>query len=69
MEGDIISIDCGAILNGYHGDAARTFPVGRISNEAKMLIEVTKESFFKGIENAIIGNRLSDISACNSELC
>jgi len=63
LEGDIISIDCGAILNGYHGDAARTFPVGKVSNEAEMLIEVTKNSFFKGVEKAIIGNRLSDISA------
>ncbi|MBU3111692.1 type I methionyl aminopeptidase [Clostridium lacusfryxellense] len=63
LEGDIISIDCGAILNGYHGDAARTFPVGKISSEASMLIEVTKNSFFKGVEKAIIGNRLSDISA------
>lgn len=63
LEGDIISIDCGAILNGYHGDAARTFPVGKVSNEASMLIEVTKNSFFKGVEKAIVGNRLSDISA------
>ena len=63
LEGDIISIDCGAILNGYHGDAARTFPVGKVSNEAKMLIEITKNSFFEGVEKAIIGNRLSDISA------
>jgi methionine aminopeptidase, type I len=63
QEGDIISIDCGAMLNGYHGDAARTFPVGRISEEAKRLIEVTKESFFKGVKNAVIGNKLTDISA------
>ncbi|MBZ9689453.1 type I methionyl aminopeptidase [Clostridium estertheticum] len=62
LEGDIISIDCGAILNGYHGDAARTFPVGKVSNVAAMLIEITKNSFFKGVEKAIIGNRLSDIS-------
>lgn len=62
-EGDIISIDCGAILNGYHGDAARTFAVGQISKEAENLIKVTKESFFKGIEKAIVGNRLSDISS------
>lgn len=62
-EGDIISVDCGAILNGYHGDAARTFPVGNISKEAQHLIDVTKQSFFKGIEKAIIGNRLTDISA------
>lgn len=63
VEGDIISIDCGAILNGYHGDAARTFPVGNISKEAQHLIDVTKESFFKGIEKAVVGNRLTDISA------
>ncbi|MCJ7691537.1 MAG: type I methionyl aminopeptidase, partial [Clostridiaceae bacterium] len=63
LEGDIISIDCGAILNGYHGDAARTFPVGKVSSEAVRLIEVTKNSFFKGVEKAVIGNRLSDISA------
>jgi len=63
LEGDIISIDCGAILNGYHGDAARTFPVGKVSIEAEKLIEVTKESFFRGVEKAIIGNRVSDISA------
>jgi methionyl aminopeptidase len=63
LEGDIISIDCGAVLNGYHGDAARTFPVGKVSDEAARLIEVTKNSFFKGAEKAVIGNRLSDISA------
>lgn len=61
-EGDIVSVDCGAILNGYHGDAARTFAVGNISKEAEDLIKVTKESFFKGVENAIVGNRLTDIS-------
>jgi methionyl aminopeptidase len=63
LEGDIISIDCGAVLNGYHGDAARTFPVGKVSDEAARLIEVTKNSFFKGASKAVIGNRLSDISA------
>ena len=62
-EGDIISIDCGAILNGYHGDAARTFAVGNISKEAEDLIKVTRDSFFKGVENAIVGNKLTDISA------
>lgn len=61
-EGDIISIDCGAIINGFHGDAARTFGVGTISTEHQQLIEVTRESFFKGVEKAIIGNKLSDIS-------
>lgn len=62
-EGDIISIDIGAIINGYHGDAARTFAVGEISDKAKNLICVTRDSFFKGVEKAIIGNKLSDISS------
>ena len=62
-EGDILSVDCGAILNGYHGDAARTFGVGRISSEAQKLIDVTRESFFKGIEYAKVNNRLTDISS------
>lgn len=61
-DGDIISVDCGANINGFHGDAARTFGVGNISEEAERLINVTKESFFKGIEYAKVGNRLTDIS-------
>lgn len=63
QEGDIISVDCGAVLNGFHGDAARTFPVGKISKEAEELIRVTKECFFKGVEKAKVDNRLTDISA------
>ncbi|MCE1919924.1 M24 family metallopeptidase, partial [Enterobacter ludwigii] len=55
-------IDCGACINGFHGDAARTFPVGKVSSEAQRLIDITKESFFEGIKHAKIGNRLSDIS-------
>ncbi|AJA49709.1 methionine aminopeptidase [Clostridium pasteurianum DSM 525 = ATCC 6013] len=62
-EGDIISIDCGAIFNGYQGDAARTFPVGKVSDKAKDLINITRNSFFKGVEKAVVGNRLSDISS------
>ncbi|MGG7143913.1 type I methionyl aminopeptidase [Clostridium nigeriense] len=61
-DGDIISVDCGANINGFHGDAARTFAVGNISEEANKLINVTKESFFKGIEYAKVENRLTDIS-------
>ena len=61
-DGDIISVDCGAHINGFHGDAARTFGVGNISEEAEKLINVTRESFFKGIEYAKVGNRLTDIS-------
>lgn len=62
-EGDIISIDCGAILNGYQGDAARTIAVGKVTEQAEKLIQVTQESFFKGVEKAIVNNRLTDISA------
>lgn len=62
QDGDIISIDCGAFFKGYHGDAARTFPVGKVSDAANNLIRITEKSFFKGIEKAIVGNRLSDIS-------
>lgn len=62
-EGDIISIDCGAVLDGYQGDAARTVPVGKVDDNAAKLIAVTKESFFKGVEKAKVGNRLYDISA------
>lgn len=62
-DGDIVSVDVGAFLDGFHGDACRTFAVGSISDEAKNLIEVTKQSFFEGIEFARVGNRLSDISA------
>ena len=62
-EGDIIGIDAGVCYGGYHADAARTFGVGEISPAAKKLIEVTKESFFKGIENAKHGARIGDISA------
>lgn len=61
-EGDIIGIDIGAIYSGYYGDAARTYGVGEIGDELKKLITITEESFFKGIEQAIPGNRLSDIS-------
>lgn len=61
-DGDIISVDCGAYLNGFHGDAARTFAVGNVSEEANKLIKVTEQSFFKGIEYAKVGNRLTDIS-------
>ncbi len=61
-EGQIVSVDIGVEKNGYYGDAARTFPVGAISAEKARLIEVTRESLYKGIEKAVEGNRLSDIS-------
>jgi methionyl aminopeptidase len=62
QDGDIVSIDCGVFLDGFHSDAARTFPVGEISEISKKLIDVTEKSFFKGIEKAVEGNRLTDIS-------
>lgn len=61
-DGDIISIDIGAIVDGYHGDAARTFPVGNVDEETMRLIKVTEESFFEGIKYAKEGHRLTDIS-------
>lgn len=61
-DGDIVGIDCGACIDGFHGDAARTFPVGNISSDAQKLIDMTKESFFKGIEYAKVGNKLGDVS-------
>ena len=61
-EGDIFSIDVGATFRGYVGDAARTFPVGKISDENARLIEVTRQSFYEGLAHAKKGNRLGDIS-------
>lgn len=66
-EGDIISIDMGAYKNGYHSDAARTFPVGKISQETQRLIDVTKQSFFEGIKYAVHGAKLGDVSAAIQE--
>lgn len=61
-EGDIVSLDCGLIYQGYHSDSARTYGVGKISDEAQKLIDVTKQSFFEGIKLAKAGNHLYDIS-------
>ncbi len=60
--GDNVSIDIGAVINGYNGDAAITVAVGEVDAEVQKLLDVTEESLYKGIEQAIIGNRLSDIS-------
>ncbi|MCI9420046.1 MAG: type I methionyl aminopeptidase [Eubacterium sp.] len=62
-EGDIVSLDAGVIYEGYHSDAARTYGVGTISEESKRLIEITRLSFYEGIQNAYAGNHLHDISA------
>lgn len=60
-EGDIVSIDIGAVVDGFYGDMARTYPVGEVSAEAEQLIAVTKEALAKGVAAAVAGNRLSDI--------
>lgn len=62
VEGEIVSIDVGACYGGFHGDAARTFGVGKISEEKQKLIDVTKQSFFEGIKHARAGRRLGDLS-------
>ncbi|HEY8691784.1 MAG TPA: type I methionyl aminopeptidase [Chloroflexota bacterium] len=62
-EGDIISIDCGAIIDGWHGDAAVTVPVGHTNAEMERLLKVTEESLHKGIDLAVPGKRLGDVSA------
>ncbi len=60
-DGDIVKVDVGAYYKGFHGDAARTIPVGRISDEAQKLIDVTRKSFFCGVDKFTAGNRLGDI--------
>lgn len=62
-EGDIVSVDCGTILKGFYGDSAYTFGVGEIAPEVEQLLRVTKESLYKGVEKAVAGGRVGDISA------
>lgn len=62
QEGDIVSVDCGAEIGGYFGDSAVTYAIGAISREKQMLMKVTEEALFKGIEQAIDGNKLYDVS-------
>ena len=62
-EGDIVSVDVGAYIGGFHGDCAATFPCGTVSPEAQRLIDVTRQSFFEGIRFAREGQRLQDVSA------
>jgi len=61
-EGDIISVDCGVILNGWYGDSAFTFPVGAITEEVRRLLDYTRASLEEGVKEAVIGNRVGDIS-------
>ena len=62
QEGDIVSIDVGALVNGYHGDSAYTFPCGKISAEAQALLDGTRKSLENAIAQAVVGNRIGDIS-------
>ena len=61
QEGDILSVDCGVLMNGYYGDSAYTYEVGEVDYQSKQLLKVTKESLYKGIDMAISGNRIGDI--------
>jgi methionyl aminopeptidase len=60
-DGDIVSVDCGTILDGYVGDSAYTFTVGEVSEEIKLFLQRSKDSLYKGIEQAVAGNRIGDI--------
>lgn len=62
LNGDIVSIDCGVLKNGYYGDHAYTFAVGEIDSEVQQLLDITKESLYLGIEKMVTGNRIGDIS-------
>lgn len=68
-EGDIVTVDVGAYIDGYHGDNASTFPVGEITSEAKELLKVTEESLYEGIKMAVEGNRVGDISHAVESWC
>ena len=68
-DGDIISVDCGTLLNGFCGDSCYTFCVGEVSEEVKELLRTTKESLYKGIENAVAGKHLGDISSAVQDHC
>ncbi len=68
-DGDIVSVDCGVLFQGYYGDSAYTFKVGNVSDKVKHLLKITKEALYKGIENAIEGKRIGDISNAIQEYC
>lgn len=68
VEGDIVSIDCGTHSKGYFGDAAYTFAIGEIPEETVQLLKITRESLYKGIDKAIVGNRIGDIGAAVQKL-
>ena len=69
QEGDIISIDCGTLLNGFNGDSCYTFCVGEITEEVKNLLRVTKEALYLGIESAVAGKHVGDVSSAVQDRC
>lgn len=68
-DGDIVSVDCGTLLNGYCGDSCYTFSVGEVTDEVKHLLQVTKESLYKAIDQAIVGKRLGDLGYAVQSYC
>ena len=62
LDGDIVSVDCGVYMNEFHSDSAYTYEVGVVDNDVKALLKATKESLYKGIEKAVSGNRMGDLS-------
>ena len=69
QEGDIVSVDCGVLKNGFYGDSAYTFQVGEVAEEVKELMRVTKEALYKGIEQAVVGRRIGDIGSAIQNYC
>jgi len=69
QNGDIVSVDCGVIMNGFCGDSAYTFCVGEVSSEIRSLLSTTRESLYKGIEKAVAGNRIGDIGFAIQNYC
>ena len=69
QDGDVVSVDCGALLNGFNGDSCYTFCVGNVKDEVKQLLRVTKESLYLGIEAAITGKRIGDIGYAVQQHC
>lgn len=69
QEGDVVSIDCGVLKNGFYGDSAYTFEVGEVREDVRKLLRVTLEGLYKGIENAIPGKRIGDIGSAVQEHC
>lgn len=68
-DGDVVSVDCGVLLNGYYGDSAYTFMIGEVDSKVEKLLTITKQSLYKGIDKAVIGGRLGDIGYAVQKHC